>query len=62
MAIKIREGGVWVDILKSASDDTHSYIATSDPTITQRPDGNALLTGDQFINTTNNSLQWTQVN
>ncbi len=42
MAIKIREGGVWVDILKSASDDTHSYIDTSDPTITQRPDGNAL--------------------
>ncbi len=56
MAIKIREGGVWVDILKSASDDTHCFTGFVDPTLTTRPDGTVLKTGDQFINTTSDKL------
>ncbi len=45
----------WVPL---STADTHSFTGTAAPTLTTRPDGTALLAGDQFINTTNNALYY----
>jgi hypothetical protein len=46
------DGTAWVII----SGDTHAYTGAADPTLTTRPDGTPLVTGDEYINTTSDVL------
>jgi hypothetical protein len=45
-------GTVWVLF----GTDTHSFTGAGVPALTTRPNGTALVAGDQYVNTTNNAL------
>ena len=38
--------------------DTHSFVGTGAPTLTARPDGSALVIGDQYLNSTNKLMYY----
>ena len=53
-------GLTWIPLTAqtSASGDKHSFTGATTPTIVQRPDGNPLLVGDQWINTVTSVLSY----
>lgn len=55
-------GVAWIPLTAqtSSAGDKHSFTGATIPTIVQRPDGNPLLAGDQWINTVTNVISyWT---
>lgn len=51
-------GAAWAQVTATGT-DTHSFVGTGAPALTQRPDTSALITGDQYIDTTTNfSYYW----
>ena len=59
-SISYFDGLTWTALTAqvAATSDKHSFTGATNPTLTQRPDGNPLLTGDQYINTITGVLSY----